>query len=610
MNKWIRPFLVSIFLVLALSAQTPPQQAEQQKPEDIRKNLVLVEKLQSVPDRWKPGFDSITAKDSIAMLSYIASDLMEGRETTTRGFELAAEYAASLFALWKLKPGGDQAMAGMRMMGAAMGREQARRAPPERSFLQEFAIKETTESSTEVSLDLRMGPLSKSRSFHSGLDFMSTFPSTGSLQAPVVFAGYGITEKKIGYDDFKNLDVKGKIVLILSEAPGKDNPESPFQKDKELKEKYFPAAQFMMFPRGAGRFNKTQEIAKLGVAAILQVQNSVKDSDLYKGMAGLPRVSDERPIITQPRRRLTLPGAGGQRMPWEGSPVINVTREMADAILEGSGKKIDDLQKQIETTLKPASLELPGTRLTVNATAKTSLVRCRNVVGYIEGSDATLKNEVVVVGAHLDHLGKRGDYIFNGADDNGSGSVGVINLARAFVANPEKPKRTVIFCLWTGEEEGLLGSRYYVQNPSFPIEKTVAYFNMDMISRPYDEQGLNRMARMMNIPIGNEVFKKLKPANFLPVAFSAGAGLDEILRNTDQYIGLDLYLRESKDGERGMGGSDHSSFGAVKVPWVFVITSMHDDYHQTSDSADKASGESIEKVSRLAYLTAFALADR
>jgi Zn-dependent M28 family amino/carboxypeptidase len=231
-------------------------------------------------------------------------------------------------------------------------------------------------------------------------------------------------------------------------------------------------------------------------------------------------------------------------------------------------------------------------------------------VGYIEGSDPELKDEVVVVGAHYDHLGSSGPYIFNGADDNGSGSVGVLNVARAMALNPEKPKRTVVFGLWTGEEKGLLGSRYYVMNPSFPLDKTVAYFNMDMISRPYDEQGIRRMARIMNIPGEHEIFKKIKPANFLPVSFSAEAGFADVLRNVNQNIGLDLYLRESKANERSMGGSDHASFGFAKVPWLFVITSMHDDYHQTGDSVDKASGEMMEKVSRLAYLTAYALADK
>lgn len=612
MKKSALSVLVVFCLVFGLSAQVPSQpaqQSQQPKPEDIQKNIVQVEKTQTVPDKTKAGFETITAKDSITLLTYIASDLMEGRETTTRGYQLAAEYAASLFALWKLKAGGDQPIMGRMMMGMGFGPDQPRQAP-ERSFLQEFAMKEITDSATVIDLDLKMGGLSKMRTFQSGVDFMAMMSGTDSFTAPVVFAGYGITEKAVGYEDFKNLDVKGKIVMILTEAPGKDNPNSPFQKDKELKEKYAPVPPMMMMRRGGGGFSKTQEIAKLGAVAILQVQSSVQDSEMVNGLAKPRPVSDERPIIHRPRRRLILPGAT-QRMPWEGSPTVTITREMANAILEGSGQKIDDLKQKIDTTLKPASMEIAGARLSITTTAKTTLVTCRNVIGYLEGSDTNLKNEAVVIGAHLDHNGISGEYIFNGADDNGSGSVGVLNLARAFAANPEKPKRTVVFCLWTGEEEGLLGSRYYVQNPLYPLDRTVAYFNMDMISRPYTEQNLNRMARMMQLPVDNEAFKKIKVSNFLPVSFTAGSGFAEVLKNVDQYVGLDLYLREQgADMERGMGGSDHSSFGFAKVPWFFVITSMHEDYHQTSDSVEKVSGEMIEKVSRLAYLTTYALADK
>ncbi len=610
MKKPVLSILVVFILVFSLGAQAPQPQAQQPKPEDIQKNLVLVEKPQAIPETLKKGFETITSKDSITLLTYLSSDLMEGRETATRGYQLAAEYAASLFSLWKLKPAGDQPSTGRRGMMMARGRGQAPTAPRERSYIQEFALKEITESTSEIGLEVKQGGLIRTQTFQPGVDYMGMFAGSDSFSAPVVFAGYGIVEKSIGWDELKTLDVKGKIVLILSEAPGKENPESPFQKNKELKEKYFPATPAVFFRRGGGGFNKTQEIAKLGAVAIIQVQNTGKDSDMFNAMAGPRRINDERPIINQPRRRMMIPGVS-QRMPWESSPVINITREMADAVLAASGQTIDDLKQKIETTSKPASMELPGTRLTVTSTSKAELVRSQNVLAYIEGSDPKLKDEVVVVGAHLDHLGKRGDYIYNGADDNGSGSVGVINLARAFAVNSERPKRTVVFALWTGEEEGLLGSRYYTMNPAFPIDKTVAYFNMDMISRPYDESTLPRMARMMNLPVDNELFKKIKMPNFLPVSFTAGAGLAEILRNADQYVGLDLYLRESEPGtDRGMGGSDHSSFGSVKVPWVFVITSMHEDYHQTSDSVEKVSGEMIEKISRLAYLTTYALADK
>ena len=185
-----------------------------------------------------------------------------------------------------------------------------------------------------------------------------------------------------------------------------------------------------------------------------------------------------------------------------------------------------------------------------------------------------------------------------------------MNLARAFMANPVKPKRSVIFALWTAEEMGLLGSRYYVQNPTFPIAKTVAYFNMDMISRPNDAKTIARTAAMFNFPAGKELFDKIQPADFLSVSFSANAGFDAIFRNADKSVGLDMYLRESAVGQRPSGGSDHSSFASVDVPWASVIAGMTEVYHQTSDSVEKVSGDLMARVSRLIYLAAFEVADR
>lgn len=596
--------LASVLLILVTVFALAAQQAPPPKPEDVLKNMVLVDKTEPVADKMKPGFDSITARDSLALLAYLSSDLMEGRETATRGIQLAAEYAASLFKLWRVQAAGDLPVV-PRSMSAMFGGTPP--APPVKGYLQEFVMKEISDVQGKLGLELRKDGTVKSRAYESGIDFQSMSSTAEAVSAPVVFAGYGISEKSAGWDELKGFDVKGKIVLILSEAPGKNDPKSPFQA-KELKEKYFPPEGAFAF-RMMGGFNKAREIAKLGAVAVLQVPASGKDADLYKAMAGPRPVDDARPIINEPRRRLLIPGAG-DRMPWESSPVITITREMADAILENAGTKIDDLQKKIESTYKPASMALPGTTVTLSTTAKTALVRCRNVVGYVEGSDPVLKNEVVVIGAHYDHLGKRGDYIFNGADDNGSGSVGVMSLARAFAENPVKPKRTIVFCLWTGEEEGLLGSRYYIRNPAFPIDKTVAYINLDMISRPYDEKTIVRMGRMFNFPAGQELMKKIQPADFLPVSFAAGAGLGDVFREADQHIGLSVFLRESTSNERGGGGSDHSSFAAAKVPWVFCIAAMTEDYHQTSDSVDKVSGDLMEKITKLVYVAAYNIADR
>ncbi len=604
MKKPVLSVLLVFGLVFGLSGQAP-QQTQVSKPEDILKNLVIVEKTAPPPERMKDGFESITGRDSKALLTFISSDLLEGRETATPGYQLAAEYAASLLALWKLKPAGDAPQPNPRAMLFGGGGAQR---PAEKSFIQEFILKEILESTTQVGLEVKQGGLVKSRTFQSGTDFQSRSSEAVSLNAPVVFAGYGITEKEIGWDDFKNIEIKGKVVLILSEAPGKDNPQSPFWKDKDLKEKYFPSSPFAAYARG-GRPAKVGDILKLQPAAILQVQNTGKDADLFKTLAGPARLPDDRPFSPE-RRRLVLPGVA-PRMPWESAPVMTITRDIADAILEASGQKIDDLKKKIESTGKPVSMDIPETRLAVSTTLKTALVRSQNVLGYIEGSDPALKNEVVVVGAHLDHLGRRGDYIFNGADDNGSGSVGVLNLARAFALNPQKPKRSVLFCLWTGEEEGLLGSRYYVLNPAFPLDKTVAYINLDMISRPYDEKIITRMSRMMGLAAGPEFLKMIRPANFIPVFFAADADLAEALRAADQAVGLDLFLRETKPtGDRESGGSDHSSFAAAKIPWLSPFAASTEDYHQTSDSVDKTSPELMEKISRFLYLTAFTLADK
>jgi len=600
---WLGLGLCLGFLVAASPQQATQPQA---KPEDVLKNLVLVEKLTPAPAKLRAGLESITAKDSLAMLGYLASDLMEGRQTATRGYQLAAEYAASLFSLWNIQPAGDQlGAAGRPAMMPPTGQAPA---APRRSYFQEVILKEIAESSSQIVVETRKGDSLKSRTFTGGVDYSSMFVTPESVSGSVVFAGYGITEKEIGYDDLKNVDVKDKIVLVISEAPGKDNPNSPFQK-KELKEKYFPPETPMMRP-AAGRFNKIEAISKLGPAAILQVANTTSDLDVIRGFVPRRRASDDRPIDPRPRRRLMLPGTPGN-MPWERSPVINITREMANAILEGAGVTIDELKARIEKTFKPASLALPQTRVTITSEVKAALVRSVNVLGYIEGSDPKLKEEVVIVGGHLDHLGAFDDYVYNGADDNGSGSVGVLNIARAMALNPEKPKRTVVFALWTGEEQGLLGSRFYIRNPAYPLAKTVAYLNMDMISRTYDESTLARQGRMFNLPQPDELLKKIKPANFLPVSFSAGAGIGEILREANQYVGLDLFLRESSGQEgRGMGGSDHSSFASEKIPWLFAIAAMTSDYHQTSDSVEKVSGELIEKISRLVYTTAYLLADK
>lgn len=607
MNKKIGMILLLFVIIMAIQIQGPAQQQNQMTVEEVQRALSLVDKPKPAPDNVKAGLEAISATDTMAMLSYIASDWMKGRDTGDDGFLIAADYVVSLFKMWGIKPGGDQPASSFNFRRMSQGG--APPARPERSYLQEFALRLTGNVQASLSLEVRKGDMVKTQSFESGVDFASMRSSAGTISASVIFIGYGIQEKSIGWDELKNINIKDKIVLVLSEAPGKDNPESPFQKNKELKDKYFPARRMQMRRRGGpARFSKTSELAKLGPAAILQVANTGTDADVYRRLTTVRKPNDSRAIINRPRLRMSIPGASStpsQARP----PVINITREMANAILENSGKTIDELKAKIETTNKPASTALSGTRLTINSSSKTSLVRVSNVIGYIEGSDPELKDEVFVIGAHFDHLGYWEDYIYNGADDNGSGSVGVMNIAKAMAVNPIKPKRTVVFCLWTGEEKGLLGSRYYVANPVFPMDKTIGYLNYDMISRAFDSDTIARSIRQYTVPGTEELIKKIRPDQFATVSLTKDSGLFELTKEMNVYVGLDLSLREYDLGA-GSSGSDHSSFAAVDKPFVYYMAAMTADYHQPSDSVEKVSGELIAKISQIGYLTVFAFANK
>jgi hypothetical protein len=576
-----------------------PAQEKADPVAEMMKNLQTVEKTDAVPARLQPGFDSINARDLMTLMAFLAHDALEGREVASPGYDIAAEYARSLFALWGLKPGGDLPRPAAGFFGSDPGGPAAR---PERGFLQEFAMKEALETTTAVVLE--SGRVA--RAFTPDVDFVFSSLQPLDLSAPVVFAGYGISEKAAGYDDLAGIDLKDKAVMILTAAPGRDDPASPFQK-KELKEKYFPAMPARR--DGGADFAKATEIFRRGALAVLIVKDSIEAGDIHAEILARREVRDDKPILPDSRKKLLIPGSQG--MPWEGHAIVRVSREMADAILAGSGKTIDSLQAGIAARYKPRSFALAATRLRLNNDVRYRLVKSANVVGWIEGSDPQLKNEALVIGAHLDHLGRRGDYIFNGAEDNASGACSVLAMARALARNPEKPKRSVVFCLWTGEEEGLLGSRWYVQHPLFPMKDTQAYINLDMVARPWDEKGLQRMTRMLRIG-ADELLKKITPANFLPLSLSEGSpDLRGALQAANRCVGFDILYRETpRRMDRMSGGSDHAPFAWAGRPWTFFITGMSDVYHTPGDSMEKFDGTTMEKVSRLIYLAAFMLADK
>jgi hypothetical protein len=597
MKKLLLALLIGLFFLTLCHAQERKDAAP-----DMLKNLQTVEKPEAVPARALAGFDAIRAADMMAMLAFLASDQLEGREVGTRGYDTAAAYAQSLFTLWGLKPGGDPP----RPAAPAFAAPAARPAPgPERGFLQEFAMKEVREAVSRITLESASGPSRRSRTFQPGVDY--TFNSLLDIEAsaPLVFAGYGISERGIGYDDLAGIDVKDRAVMILSEAPGKDDAASPFQK-KELKDKYFPA---MPGRRGGADFIKASVLFKRGALAVLVVKNSIEQGDVAWDILAQQQVQDDKPILPDSRKKLLIPGA--KAMPWEGRNLARISREMADAMLEGSGETIEGLRNKIAARYRPHSFALAGASLRLENRVTCQLIQSANVIAYIEGSDPQLKGQAVVIGGHLDHLGRRGDYIFNGAEDNASGACGVLAAARALAANPEKPRRSVVFCLWTGEEEGLLGSRWYVEHPLFAMKDTVAYLNMDMIAQHWDEKGLRRMTRMLGVN-ADELLKRVKAENFLPLSLSERSDdLKDALQRADRSVGFDILYRETpREMDRMSGGSDHASFAAAGSPWAFFFSGMSDVYHTPADSIEKFDGSTMERVAKMVYLAAFLLADK
>jgi hypothetical protein len=581
----MKRFLV-IVLILILNGWISATDDRQKKEENIWRDFSVVEKPLPVPEDRQEGFNSIRSEEAAAYLKFLASDLLQGRETATDSFDIAAEFAATFFRLWGIKPAGDLVSGSQKK---------------DRSYFQEIPMKETLKSKGKLTVRYSGRSTSQTRTFYPEIDYSYYATGNRSLTAPVVFVGFGISEKKLKYDDYRGVDIEGKIVMILTEFPGVDNPKSPFN-DAEFKRKYLPMQhRHRLSP-------KISLAKKRGALAVLLVENSPgKNGDVAKKVIASRKINDEKPIFSRSRKRLSLIEKS-KPMPWEVLPYIRISRELADTILGFGNLKLDQLKTSIDKNLAPRSRELASVSIELENQAETRLVRSRNVLGFISGSDPVLKDEVVVIGAHLDHLGQKGDYIFNGADDNGSGSVAVMEIAQAFSKNMIKPKRSVLFALWTGEESGLIGSRYYVQNPGFPIQKTVACLNLDMVSRGWTLDSLKRINRMWRLGVAESVMGKINFDRFVSLIIDANSPMiNRSIQSSNRYMGLTVYSHKSKS--RAFG-SDHSPFAMLKVPWIFYAVAPTKDYHEPSDSLEKVDFKLIEKYARLTYLMAFELANQ
>jgi Zn-dependent M28 family amino/carboxypeptidase len=245
---------------------------------------------------------------------------------------------------------------------------------------------------------------------------------------------------------------------------------------------------------------------------------------------------------------------------------------------------LNSFEQEAKNNLKSVSKEIAGMRIGLESGVESELITVRNVVGMIEGEN---KNEFIVVGAHYDHLGKYSGYIFNGADDNGSGTVGVMSIARAIKVSGKKPAKTIIFAAWTAEEKGLLGSEYFVK--SFPgIYRIDLDLNLDMIGRSSVKDSVGNKCGM--------AYTKLY------------SGFEELSQKKVKEYSLNLDVKYS-GSERPSGGSDYAPFAEMDVPVISLMAAMHPDYHQPSDEVSKIEWKKMEQIIKLGFLNIYELAN-
>lgn len=460
-----------------------------------------------MPD-GKTNDPNITASEVLEHIKYLSSDELAGRFPGTEGDKMTRDYLIKELESYGVAPAGSE------------------------GFLQPFEYTSEIKLGSTNKLSLTNGELVSG----AGESFRPVYlSSNGTASGDVVFVGYGINAPDLNYNDYAGVDVKGKIALMMMYSPGYNSPhDNPFSKFERLRIKCTAA----------------KEQGAIGVIVI-------------KG----PESGDDELVP------LRMFGSGENL----GIPVMNVKRSLVERIFPTAVKQtLEEVQKSIDSKKAPASFEYKGgvsefTTDLVYVQSKTA-----NVIGIIEGSDPSLKNEVIVIGAHMDHLGDGQKYgslhenhsaeIHNGADDNASGTAGVLELAEYYASRKSDLKRSIIFMWFSGEEAGLIGSAYYVKSDLFKKHNVVSMINLDMVGRLTDNK----------LTIGGVGTSSV----WTPL-------LDSLNKK------FNFAAAYTKDG---FGPSDHSSFYGKEVPVLFFFTGLHKQYHRPDDDWQLINSDGEAKI--------------
>jgi len=535
------------------------------------------------------GRDAITQEDLKEWLTYLASDELEGRNTYTEGLGLAAGYIAERLRSWGVKPGG-----------------------PNGSFFQQVAVL-GVKSDNNSTITVEAGGQTRTFKNKEGVNFPSNVGGKRTLASDQIeFVGYGLNAPLAKHNDYEGRNVKGKTVVFLGSTPPKG----------------MEGTQYRRSLGGRARYATEQEgaVASIGVAG----------GGFRRGAGGQPGGQGQAQGQGQGQTQAQGQGqgqggppAGGQfgggqadgsdfttvqRLDAPTPPAATAQDDFFEFLFSSSDVKYAELKDKAAKGEPLPSFTLKNVRITFNLDAKYQVVRTQythNVVGIIEGSDPKLKDTYVAFGAHYDHVGyfegdptqaanaARGirppgrvtegaanDRVWNGADDDGSGTVTIMAMAKAF-ATGSKPRRSLIFVWHSGEEKGLWGSRYFADYPTVSIDKVVAQINMDMVGRNRDNK--SEEANTVYI-VGSDRIS----TEFHNMTVDANGALAKPLK-------LDYEMNDPTDLEQIYYRSDHYSYAAKGVPIVFLTTGLHPDYHANTDSVEKINFEKMARIGQYAY---------
>jgi hypothetical protein len=500
------------------------------------KSKAKVSNITDLSYRYASGISPSTLRDHLTVL---ASDSLEGRETGQKGIQLAADYLTKNIRNLGLFPKNIQ-----------------------QGFLQPVAFTFSKWLDTDMYI--------KGNRYRLMWDYLALPENNENKEIitdkEVIFLGFGIEDAK--YSDYKKADVKGKIIMI--------NKGEPWDEKKGLS--YITGTKDTS--EWSKNLDKKLKLAKdKGAALVLIIEDDLKKL-----------VEDNRRKLLSPNLQLgnlknvTLPNANH----------VFISSTIAKDIIGLNDKKILDARKKLAKG-KPVMVKLP-TDFVINMAKDVKILEGNNVVGYIEGKSK--KDEYIIVSAHYDHLGKRGDEVFNGADDNASGTSTLLELAQACqqaVLEGNRPERSIVFIWFCGEEKGLLGSQYYAENPVFPLENTVANINVDMVGR-IDEKYKNNPDYIYVIG-SDRLSTDLHKIN------------EEVNQKYTQ-LTLDYTYNAANDPNQYYYRSDHYNFAKKGVPAIFYFNGTHEDYHRTSDDIEKIEFDKMANVGKLIFHTLWELANR